>query len=78
MDHKWDEVMALAREYGFIIKAYGGTAILVTHKNQKEHYGQEEYERIQKMNGRRADEIHGQSKNRYRRMDRHANTGDTT
>ena len=31
-----------------------------------------------KKRGRVTDEIHSQSKNRYRRMDRHADTGDTT
>ncbi len=52
---QWDEVMSKAQEYGFIIDASGGTAVLVTRSNQLEHYGKEEYERIQKMNGREAE-----------------------
>ena len=51
MDDKWDEVMALAREAGFITSSYGGTAILMTHDRQKELLGDAEYQRIQKMNG---------------------------
>ena len=50
--NKWQEVMDLAQKYGFIIHAAGGTAILATHENQIEAYGEEEYKRIQKMNGR--------------------------
>jgi hypothetical protein len=34
MDIHWSEVMKLAEKYGFIIQAYGGTAILATHENQ--------------------------------------------
>jgi len=48
----WTEVMDLAKQYGFVVQAYGGTAVLVTHKNQKESWGEEEHRRIQKMNGR--------------------------
>jgi hypothetical protein len=55
MNDKWDEVMALAREAGFITDAYGGVAILMTHERQREAGGEEEYLRIQKMNGRVAD-----------------------
>lgn len=52
MDKNWKEVMDLAEKYGFIIQAYGGVAMLATHQAQIEHYGQEKYEEIQKMNGR--------------------------
>jgi len=52
-DKHWQEVMKLAEEHGFIVQAYGGAAILATHANQKEHYGEEEYLRIQRMNGRK-------------------------
>jgi hypothetical protein len=52
MDKHWDEVMKLAKQYGFIIQAAGGTAILATHENQKQHYGEDEYKHIQKMNGK--------------------------
>ena len=51
MDDKWDEVMALARSAGFITAAYGGMAVLMTHDRQKESLGDDEYVRIQKMNG---------------------------
>ena len=50
-DQHWSEIMALAEQYGFIIQAYGGTAVLVTHANQLKEYGEEEYLRIQKMDG---------------------------
>lgn len=49
-DEKWDEVMALAKKNGFIVQAYGGTASLVTNKNQIEHYGYEKYQQIQEIN----------------------------
>jgi hypothetical protein len=35
-DEHWEEVMKLAEKYGFIIQAYGGTAVLATHENQSE------------------------------------------
>lgn len=50
-DKHWKEVMELAQKYGFITTAAGGTAVLITHKNQLEEYGQYEYMRIQRMNG---------------------------
>lgn len=51
-DKRWQhEVMALAQKCGFIVKAAGGTAILMTHKNQLEELGEVEYLRIQQMNG---------------------------
>ncbi len=34
LDSHWKEVMDLAWQYGFIAQAYGGMAILLTHKNQ--------------------------------------------
>ncbi len=49
-DEKWEEVMSLAKENGFIIQAAGGTAVLVSNRNQIEHYGLEHFEKIQKMN----------------------------
>jgi dipeptidase len=52
MDQHWSEVMKLAEQYGFIVQTYGGTAILATHKNQLDHYGEEKYKSIQKMNGK--------------------------
>lgn len=55
MDKYWEEVMTLATKYGFVIQAYGGTATLATHSVQKEHFGEERYKRIQKMNGRKVE-----------------------
>ena len=50
-DLHWQEVMALAKKYGFIYHAGGGVALLMTHKNQIEQHGEAEYLRIQQMNG---------------------------
>lgn len=50
-DEHWEEVMELAEKYGFILQAYGGTALLATHHNQLESYGEPEYLRIQQMDG---------------------------
>lgn len=50
-DEHWKEVMELAERYGFIVQAGGGTATLITHKNQLENYGETEYLRIQSMDG---------------------------
>lgn len=44
--------MKLAEQCGFIVNAFGGTAILITNQNQFESYGLQEYIRIQRMNGR--------------------------
>ena len=49
LDSHWAEVMKLAKKYGFITFAYGGTAMLATHENQLEEYGEEEYLRYQKQ-----------------------------
>lgn len=43
LDSHWKEVMDLAKQYGFIGQAYGGTAILLTHQNQLEADGEEKY-----------------------------------
>lgn len=43
MDDHWKEVMDLAEQYGFIAQAAGGTAILLTHRNQIEADGEEKY-----------------------------------
>ena len=50
-DRHWQEVMGLAEQYGFILRAYGGVATLATHQNQLEQMGEPEYLRIQQMNG---------------------------
>ena len=43
LDSHWKEVMDLAAKYGFIVQAAGGTAILLTHKNQVKSHGEETY-----------------------------------
>ncbi len=40
--------MDLAEKYGFIGQAIGGTAVLLTHKNQLEADGEEKYLRRQR------------------------------
>lgn len=48
LDGHWNEVMELARRYGFIVQAYGGTATLATHSNQLETLRAENYIRRQR------------------------------
>lgn len=48
LDSHWNEVMELAVKYGFVCQAFGGTAILGTHKNQLEEWGEEAYIHRQK------------------------------
>lgn len=43
LDSHWQEVMDMAEKYGFICQAAKGTAILLTHKNQLEADGEEQY-----------------------------------
>lgn len=43
MDSHWKEVMDLAEQYGFIGQAAGGTAVLLTHRNQLDVDGEEKY-----------------------------------
>ena len=43
LDSHWKDVMDLAEKYGFIGQAAAGTAILLTHKNQLEADGEEQY-----------------------------------
>lgn len=43
LDSHWKEVMGLAEQYGFITQAYGGAAILLTHRNQLDADGEEAY-----------------------------------
>lgn len=50
-DEKWDEAMKIAKENGFIMQAFSGTAILITNENQIQKYGYEKYKKIQEMNG---------------------------
>lgn len=43
LDSHWSEVVGLAAQYGFVVQAYGGTVTLLTHKNQLEAVGEEQY-----------------------------------
>lgn len=43
LDGHWKEVMDLAEKYGFITQAYGGVAVLATHKNQIDSFGEQTY-----------------------------------
>lgn len=56
-DDRWEEVMKLAEQCGFIIQAAAGTAFLVTNRVQAEAYGPVKYADIQRMNGRCPQEI---------------------
>ena len=47
LDSHWNEVMELAKKYGFIVGAYGGTATLATHEAQLQVLGEEDYLRNQ-------------------------------
>ena len=46
---KWNEIGKLAEEAGFIISAYGGIMVLMSHEEQKDRGI---FEEIQKMNNR--------------------------
>lgn len=48
LDSHWDEIMDIARKYGFIAQAAGGTAILLTHENQLKADGENKYIRRQR------------------------------
>lgn len=48
LDSHWSEVVGLAAQYGFVVQAYGGAVTLLTHKNQLEAVGEEQYIRRQR------------------------------
>lgn len=50
LDSHWKEVMDLAVKYGFVRQAAGGTAVLLTHKNQLEAEGEEKIHLSPKRN----------------------------
>ncbi len=51
LDGHWNEVVGLAAQYGFVVQAYGGAVTLLTHKNQLEAVGEEQYiKRQREMN----------------------------
>lgn len=56
-DLHWKEVMNLAERYGFLAQAYGGTAVLLTHRVQLEEYGVRGYLCIQKTSGHCAKDL---------------------
>lgn len=49
LDSHWKEIMDMARKYGFTVQEAGGTAVLLTHRNQLESLGEEEYINQQKV-----------------------------
>lgn len=49
-DKNWDKVMKLAKENGFIIQAFGGTATLICNDEQIKNYGYNQYKQIQRTN----------------------------
>lgn len=48
LDKYWDEVMELARKYGFIVQTYGGSALLATHETQKKNFSEENTKKFKK------------------------------
>lgn len=56
-DDRWEEVMKLAEQCGFILQAAAGTAFLATNRVQAQEYGAARYADIQRMNGRCPQEI---------------------
>lgn len=56
-DEHWREVMNLAEKYGFIVQCGSGAAVLATHENQIERYGQSGYKRIQFNNNSRKEAL---------------------
>lgn len=51
LDSHWSEVVGLAVQHGFVVQAYGGAVTLLTHKNQLEAVGEEQYiKRQREMN----------------------------
>lgn len=43
LDSHWSEVVGLAVQYGFVVQGYGGMVTLLSHKNQLEAVGEEQY-----------------------------------
>lgn len=48
LDARWNEAIAPMKEYGFIVQAYGGVAVIMTHERQLEMCGEEKYLHMQK------------------------------
>lgn len=49
LDNNWDEVMRMCESNGFIIQAYGGTAIISTNRAYLEANGAEKLARRMRM-----------------------------
>lgn len=58
LDAHWNEIMDIAAKYGFIVQAYGGVSIVMTHKCQLEMWGEEKYLHRQKEMHRNDMEAH--------------------
>ena len=56
-DKRWQEIMKIAEQCGFIIQAAAGTAVLATNRVQAAEMGATQYTKIQRMNGRCPQEI---------------------
>lgn len=56
-DERWQEMMKIAEQCGFIIQAAAGTAFLATNRVQAAEMGATRYADIQRMNGRCPQEI---------------------
>lgn len=56
-DERWQGLMKIAEQCGFIIQAAAGTAILATNRVQAEKMGAARYAKNQRMNGRCPQEI---------------------
>ena len=56
-NERWQELMKIAEQCGFIIQAAAGTAFLATNRVQAAEMGATRYADIQRMNGRCPQEI---------------------
>jgi len=50
-DAHWGEMMNIGREHGFIVQAYGGTAIVCTLKAMMDEQGSEGVAKLLNMSG---------------------------
>lgn len=49
-DDHWQEVLEYAKQFGFIVQAYGGVATLATHEVQNHNLSEQQYELNQREN----------------------------
>lgn len=59
LDAHWNEAIKPMRDYGFIVQAYAGVAVIMTHERQLEMWGEEKYLHMQKEMHRNDMEDHG-------------------